>query len=71
MRSRGPVFVLSLLLLTLFVLTASSFAIPAFTRQYSSSRTTCHIDLSKPSVRLGAPALRAEPGSRVQEGGSR
>src|SRR5450759_554345 len=47
MRSRGPMFVLSLLLLTLFVLTASSFAIPAFSRQYGTSCTTCHVDFPK------------------------
>src|SRR3974390_942418 len=47
MRSRGPMFVLSLLLLTFFVLTASSFAIPAFSRQYGTSCTTCHIDFPK------------------------
>ncbi len=47
MRSRGSMFVLCLLLLTLFVLTASSFAIPAFSRQYGTSCTTCHIDFPK------------------------
>lgn len=47
MRSRGPVFVLSLLLLTLFVMTASSFAIPAFSRQYGTSCATCHVDFPK------------------------
>ncbi len=47
MRSRGPMFVLSLLLLTFFLLTASSFAIPAFSRQYGTSCTTCHIDFPK------------------------
>ena len=47
MRSRGSMFVLSLLLLTLFLLTASSFAIPAFSRQYGTSCTTCHIDFPK------------------------
>ena len=47
MHSRGPMFVLGLLLLTLFVLTASSFAIPAFSRQYGTSCTTCHVDFPK------------------------
>src|SRR6202140_4720464 len=47
MRSRGPIFVLSLLLLTFFITTASSFAIPAFSRQYGTSCTTCHIDFPK------------------------
>src|SRR6202795_1902625 len=47
MRSHGPIFVLGLLLLTLFLLTASSFAIPAFSRQYQTSCTTCHLDFPK------------------------
>src|SRR5579864_9146175 len=47
MRFRRPMFVLSLVLLTLCVLTASSFAIPAFSRQYGTSCTTCHIDFPK------------------------
>jgi len=36
MRSRGPVFALSVALLTFFLLTASSFAIPTFSRQYGT-----------------------------------
>jgi hypothetical protein len=47
MRSRSIMFLLSLLLLTVFALTASSFAIPAFSRQYGTSCTTCHIDFPK------------------------
>jgi len=47
MRSRGPMFVLSLLLLTLVITTASSFAIPAFSRQYGTSCTTCHVNFPK------------------------
>src|ERR1017187_10386516 len=47
MRSRGPMFVLALLLLTLFLLTTSSFAIPAFSRQYGTSCTTCHVNFPK------------------------
>ncbi|MGC1453292.1 MAG: hypothetical protein WA830_24945 [Candidatus Sulfotelmatobacter sp.] len=47
MRSRGSMFTLSLLLLTFFLLTASTFAIPAFSRQYGTSCTTCHIDFPK------------------------
>jgi hypothetical protein len=47
MRSRSAMFVLSLLLLTSFVMTASSFAIPAFSRQYGTSCTTCHVDFPK------------------------
>jgi hypothetical protein len=41
MRSRGPVFALSMVLLTFFLLNASSFAIPALSRQYGTSCTTC------------------------------
>jgi hypothetical protein len=49
MRSRGPMFVLTPLLLTIFLLllTANSFAIPAFSRQYGTSCTTCHVDFPK------------------------
>src|SRR5579864_9482035 len=47
MRFRRPMFVLSLVLLTLCVLTASSFAIPAFSRQYQTSCATCHVDFPK------------------------
>jgi hypothetical protein len=47
MRCRGPMLMLGLLLLVLSVLTASSFAIPAFSRQYQTSCTTCHIDFPK------------------------
>ncbi len=47
MRFRGPLFVFSLLLLTFFFATASSFAIPAFSRQYGTSCTTCHVDYPK------------------------
>src|SRR5450755_122148 len=47
MRSRSPMFVLGLLLLTIFLLTASSFAIPAFSRQYGTSCTTCHVNFPK------------------------
>ena len=47
MRCRGPMLMLGLLLLVLSVLTASSFAIPAFSRQYQTSCTTCHVDFPK------------------------
>jgi hypothetical protein len=47
MRSRGPVFVLGPLLLALVLGSASSFAIPAFSRQYGTSCTTCHVDFPK------------------------
>jgi hypothetical protein len=47
MRSRGPMSVPVLLLPTLLLLTASSLAIPAFSRQYGTSCTTCHVDFPK------------------------
>ena len=47
MRSRGSMFVLALLLLTPFLLTTSSLAIPAFSRQYGTSCTTCHVNFPK------------------------
>src|SRR5579862_4452343 len=47
MRSRRTIFLLSVLFLALFLLTASSFAIPAFSRQYGTSCTTCHVDFPK------------------------
>src|ERR1022692_2767559 len=47
MRSRGPMSVPVLLLPTLLLLTANSFAIPAFSRQYGTSCTTCHVDFPK------------------------
>ena len=40
MRSRGPMFALSVVLLAFFS-TASSFAIPAFSGQYGTSYTPC------------------------------
>ncbi len=39
MRSRGPMFALSVMLLAFFFLTASSFAIPAFSGQDGTSCT--------------------------------
>ncbi len=47
MRCRSLMFVLSVLLLIFFFLSASSLAIPAFSRQYGTSCTTCHIDFPK------------------------
>jgi len=41
MRSRSPVFVLSVVMLAFFFLTASSPAIPASSRPYGTSRTPC------------------------------
>jgi hypothetical protein len=67
MRSRGAVLVLSLLLLTSFIPTASSFAIPTFSRPYATSCTTGPAGFSK----LNDFGKALETGSRVQEGGSR
>ena len=47
MRYRSPLWVTSSLLLTLIFLTGSSYAIPAFSRQYGTSCTTCHVDFPK------------------------
>jgi len=47
MQSRSRIVALSLLLLTLFVMTSSSYAIPAFSRQYGTSCTTCHVNFPK------------------------
>ena len=47
MRSRRPLISLTLLLLTLAVLSSSSYAIPAFSRQYGTSCATCHVDFPK------------------------
>ena len=47
MRSRQAILVVGLLLVTLVGLTTSSHAIPAFSRQYGTSCTTCHLDFPK------------------------
>src|ERR1700721_814984 len=47
MRCRSLMFGLSVWLLIFFLLSASSLAIPAFSRQYGTSCTTCHIDFPK------------------------
>ena len=47
MVSRTCLFLIAVVLLTLFVLSSSSFAIPAFSRQYGTSCTTCHLDYPK------------------------
>lgn len=44
-RRRTTIIVLSLLMLVLF--SSSSYAIPAFSRQYGTSCSTCHIDFPK------------------------
>lgn len=66
MRSRGRVFVLSLLLITSFILTASSFAIPT-SRPYATTCPTGPAGFSK----LNDFGEALETASRVQEGGSR
>src|SRR5580692_3480752 len=47
MRCRSLMVVLSVLLLMFFLLSASSLAIPAFSRRYGTSCTTCHSDFPK------------------------
>jgi hypothetical protein len=47
MRSNRSVVLLSLLLTMWFVLTSTTYAIPAFSRQYGTSCTTCHVDFPK------------------------
>jgi len=47
MRSNRSLVLLSLLLTVWLVLTSSSYAIPAFSRQYGTSCTTCHVDFPK------------------------
>src|SRR5437588_4387633 len=44
-RQRTTIIFLSLLMLVLF--SSSSYAIPAFSRQYGTSCSTCHIDFPK------------------------
>ena len=47
MRSRQVILAVGLLLVTLVGLTGNSYAIPAFSRQYGTSCTTCHLDFPK------------------------
>jgi hypothetical protein len=47
MRSRLQLTVTFLSLLVLILLSSNSFAIPAFSRQYGTSCSTCHIDFPK------------------------
>src|SRR6516164_9429135 len=47
MRSRRNNRVLILLFLLVAVFPSSSFAIPAFSRQYGTSCSTCHLDFPK------------------------
>ena len=47
MDTRGRVSLFLAFVLTVIMLTGSSYAIPAFSRQYGTSCTTCHIDFPK------------------------
>jgi len=47
MRSRLQMMVISLSLLVLILRSSSSYAIPAFSRQYGTSCATCHVDFPK------------------------
>jgi len=47
MNTRRRMFLLLAFVLTVVLLTGSSYAIPAFSRQYGTSCTTCHIDFPK------------------------
>ncbi len=47
MDTRRPVSRLFILILTVILLTGSSYAIPPFSRQYGTSCTTCHLDFPK------------------------
>lgn len=47
MDTQRRVSLFSALLLTILVLTTSSYAIPAFSRQYGTSCSTCHVDFPK------------------------
>jgi hypothetical protein len=47
MDARRPVSLIFVLVLTMVLLTGSSYAIPAFSRQYGTSCTTCHVDYPK------------------------
>lgn len=81
MRSRGPVFALKVVLLTFFLLNASSFAIPALSRQYGTSCTTCQYTRASDhnyQTSVGAPGTvptpdipRTEQRSERQKGDSR
>src|SRR5208337_328780 len=47
MDTRHRVFQILAFVVTVIVLTGSGYAIPAFSRQYGTSCTTCHIDFPK------------------------
>jgi hypothetical protein len=47
MKTRRRVFQFHAFVVTVILLTGSAYAIPAFSRQYGTSCTTCHIDFPK------------------------
>src|SRR5580698_7560960 len=47
MDTRHRVFMLFAFILTVVLLTGRSYAIPAFSRQYGTSCSTCHVDFPK------------------------
>src|SRR5271169_7265143 len=47
MNTRHWVFLLLTFILAVTMLTGTSYAIPAFSRQYGTSCTTCHVDFPK------------------------
>jgi len=47
MNTRHPRFLLLAFVVTIMLLAGSSYAIPAFSRQYGTSCSTCHIDFPK------------------------
>jgi hypothetical protein len=47
MRMQHRLSLILALILTVVALAGSSYAIPAFSRQYGTSCTTCHIDFPK------------------------
>ena len=47
MDTRRPVSLFFALIFATIMLTGSSYAIPAFSRQYGTSCTTCHVDFPK------------------------
>jgi len=81
MRSRGPVFALKVVLLTFFLLTASSFAISTFSGHYGTSCNACQYTRASDhnyQTSVGAPGTvptpdipRTEQSSRTQQGDSR
>jgi hypothetical protein len=46
-KQTHPAVLMSMVLVAIVVLSTQSFAIPAFSRQYGTSCSTCHIDFPK------------------------